>query len=242
MRVLFGVLRLLAAAAIIAAIAGQFAQSWSMVADRAFFFVNFFSFFTILSNALSAVLLLVGAWIAFSRPTDPAWFNLLRACAVTYMATTFVVYNLLLREISLDQATTVPWSNEILHVWAPLYLIVDWVLAPGRHPIAWKRLWTIAIFPIAWVVYSLIRGVLVGWYPYPFLNPAQEAGYGGVAVYVIAIAAFILLVGAGILVLSRTPWPHEIPESARAGAPANAPAPASANAEPVGPIESQPAD
>jgi hypothetical protein len=26
---------------------------------------------------------------------------------------------------------------------------------------------------------------------------------------VIAIAAFILLVGAGIIGLSRTPWPHE---------------------------------
>ena len=219
MRGLFGVLRLVAAGAVFAAIVGQFVQSWSMVPDRAFFFVNFFSFFTILSNALSALLLLVGAWISFTRPTDPSWFNLVRACAVTYMATTFVVYNLLLREISLDQATTVPWSNEILHVWAPLYLVADWVLAPGRHPIAWRRLWTIAVFPIAWVVYSLVRGVVVGWYPYPFLNPAQEAGYGGVAVYVIAIAAFILLVGAGVLALSRTPWPHEIPEAPRGGRP-----------------------
>lgn len=218
MRVLFGVLRLLAAAAVIVAIVGQFAVSWSMVPDRGAFVVNFFSFFTILSNALTALLMLVGAWIAFTRRDDPGWFNLVRACAVTYMATTFVVYNLLLREISLDQATTVPWSNEILHVWAPLYVVLDWVLAPGRHPIPWARLWTIVVFPLAWVVYTLIRGPIVGWYPYPFLNPAQEAGYGGVAVYVIAIASFILLVGAGILALSRTPWPHEIaPLPARGG-------------------------
>lgn len=209
MRRLFGVLRLLAAAGIIVAIVGQFAQSWSMVSDRLAFVVNFFSFFTILSNALSAIVLLVGAWYAFARRVDPAAYNLVRACVVTYMATTFVVYNLLLREISLDQATTVPWSNEILHVWAPLYLIADWVLAPGRRRVEWRRLWTIAIFPIAWAVYSMIRGAIVGWYPYPFLDPAQQAGYGGVAVYVIAIAAFILLVGAGIIALSRTPWPHE---------------------------------
>ncbi len=214
-RQLFGVLRVLAAAAIIVAIVGQFAQSWSMVPDRAFFFVNFFSFFTILSNAVSAIVLLIGAWFSFTRRGDPDWYNLVRACVVTYMATTLVVYNLLLREISLDQATTVPWSNEILHLWAPLYLIVDWVLAPGRRHVEWRRLWTIAIFPIAWVVYSMIRGALVGWYPYPFLNPAQPAGYGGVAVYVIAIASFILLVGAGIIALSRTPWPHEPEELVR---------------------------
>ncbi|WP_448002940.1 Pr6Pr family membrane protein [Agromyces bauzanensis] len=215
MRRAFGVLRVLAAAAIFVAIAGQFAQSWSMVPDQAFFLVNFFSFFTILSNAVSSIVLLVGAWIAFTRPGDPVVFNLVRACAVTYMATTFVVYNLLLREISLDQATTVPWSNEILHVWAPLYLVVDWVLAPGRRHVEWRRIWTIAIFPLAWVAYSMIRGAITGWYPYPFLNPAQEAGYGGVAVYVIAIASFILLVGAGIIALSRTPWPHEPMEPAQ---------------------------
>lgn len=215
MRRLFGVLRLLAAGAIIVAIVGQFAQSWSMVADQAFFLVNFFSFFTVLSNVLSAVVLLSGAWLALTRLADPDWFNLLRACIVTYMATTLVVYNLLLRDISLDQATTVPWSNEILHVWAPLYLLADWVLAPGRRRVEWRRLWTIAIFPIGWAVYSMIRGALVDWYAYPFLNPAQEAGYRGVALYVIAIAAFILLVGAGIIALSPTPWPHEPAESDR---------------------------
>jgi hypothetical protein len=214
MRQVFGVLRILAGAAIVVAIVGQFVQSWSMVPDRLFFLVNFFSYFTILSNALSAIVLFVGAWYAFTRTVDPAWFTLVRACAATYMATTFVVYNLLLRGISLDQATTVPWSNEILHVWAPLCIVADWVLAPGRRRISWQRLWSIAVFPIVWVVYSMIRGAITGWYPYPFLNPAQDAGYGGVVVYVIAIAAFILLVGAGIIALSRTRWPRTEPERA----------------------------
>src|SRR5262245_45971985 len=127
-RRLFGVLRVIAAAAIIIAIVGQFVRRWSMVPDRVAFVVNFFSFFTVLSNALTAMVLQIGAGYAFTRATDPDWYNLVRACAVTYMATTFVVYNLLLREISLDQATTVPWSNEILHVWAPLYVVADWVL------------------------------------------------------------------------------------------------------------------
>jgi hypothetical protein len=206
MRRLFGVLRILAAGAIVAAIVAQFVFSWALVADRMFFLVNFLSFFTILSNALSAVVLAFGAWYAFTRTRDSAGYNLVRGSVVTYMATTFVVYNLLLRGISLDQATTLPWSNEILHVWAPLYVVLDWILAPGRRPIPWRRFWIIAVFPIAWVVYTMIRGVVVGWYPYPFLNPEIEpgVGYGGVLVYVIAIASFILLVGAGVTALSHT--------------------------------------
>jgi hypothetical protein len=37
------------------------------------------------------------------------------------------------------------------------------------------------------------------WYPYPFLNPAQPGGYGGVALYVLLIAAIII--GAAALVV-----------------------------------------
>lgn len=210
MRRLFGILRLLAAAAIIVAIVGQFARSLSLVPDPAAFVVNFFSFFTILSNALAAVVLLVGAFISFRADRDPDWYTWVRAAIVTYMATTLVVYNLLLRDISLDQATTLPWSNEILHVWAPLYLVLDWVFAPGRGRVPWSRFWWIAAFPIGWAVYTMIRGALVGWYPYPFLDPSipPGLGYRGVAVYVIAIAAFILLVGSAIVGLSQSRWPY----------------------------------
>ncbi|GAA1767400.1 Pr6Pr family membrane protein [Agromyces humatus] len=210
MRRLFGVLRLLAAAAIIVAIVGQFANSLSMVPDPAAFVVNFFSFFTILSNALAAIVLLIGAWYGLRGVSEPDWYTFARAAIVTYMTTTLVVYNLLLRDISLDQATTVPWSNEILHVWAPLYLLLDWILAPGRGRVPWSRFWWIAAFPIAWVVYTIVRGAIVGWYPYPFLDPAIEpgVGYRGVTLYVIAIASFILLVGSAIVGLSQVSWPY----------------------------------
>ncbi|MCD5348296.1 Pr6Pr family membrane protein [Agromyces sp. S2-1-8] len=210
MRRVFGVLRVLAAALIITAIVGQFVKSLSMVEDPGSFVVNFFSFFTILSNALAAVVLLAAAWFAFRSETDSPGFTVVRVCATAYMTTTLVVYNTLLRDISLDQATTVPWSNEILHVWAPLYLLADWVLAPGRRPVPWRRLWTVALFPLAWAAYTMLRGAIVGWYPYPFLDPAVKpgVGYDGVLVYVVAIAAFILLVGAGVIAISRTAWPY----------------------------------
>ena len=35
--------------------------------------------------------------------------------------------------------------------------------------------------PLVYVAYSLLRGPLVDWYPYPFLDPA-DGGYGRVAV------------------------------------------------------------
>jgi hypothetical protein len=204
MRRVFGVIRVVAAGVIIAAIVGQLVYSLDVVPDVAHFLVNFFSYFTILSNALAAIALLVGAYFSFTVRRDPAWFNLSLAAIVTYMATTGVVYNLLLRSITLEQGRTLAWSNEVLHLIAPIYIVLVWILSPGKSPLRWRALWAIVAFPIAWAVYTMIRGPLVGWYPYPFLDPSQPGGYGAVAVYVLGIAGFIGLMGCAVVGLSRT--------------------------------------
>lgn len=43
------------------------------------------------------------------------------------------------------------------------------------------------LFPLAFLVYTLIRGPLAHWYPYPFLDPSH-GGYGRVVIYSGAIA------------------------------------------------------
>jgi len=165
------------------------------------------------SNAAAAVMLAVGAVFLIARPgPDSAGFTLVRASIVTYMVVTGIVYNLLLRGVELPQGSTVAWSNEILHVVAPVYLLLDWIFAPGRVPLAARKIWPVLIFPILWVAYALIRGPFVTddvygndfWYPYPFLNPVTSAnGYLSVTFYVILIAAVIGLVAAGVLWISR---------------------------------------
>jgi hypothetical protein len=218
MRILFAVLRIGIAAAITAAIVGQLQLSlgyWAEVGvpDPSVHVVHFFSFFTIESNVISVVVALIGAYLLLAKKgVDPIWFTYLRSAAVTYMVTTGIVYNLLLRGIELPQGSTLGWSNEILHAVGPAYLLIDWLLAPGRSPIAAKKIIGILIFPIVWVAYTLIRGPFAidyvydqsYWYPYPFLNPnLSEQGYFSVAFYVVLIAAVIGLVAAGVLWISR---------------------------------------
>jgi hypothetical protein len=232
MRALFIVLRIAGVIAGIVAMVAQLArtyENWGSlgIQNRSGVFINFFSFFTIDSNvgavvvfAIGAVLLIRGggAGGAGDSSLDPRWFALLRASITTYMVVTFVVYNLLLRGIDLPQGTTVPWSNEILHVVAPLLIIVDWFFAPGRRRLEWKNLWIIVAFPIVWVIYTLIRGPLAyndvahkpTWYPYPFLDPSlSPEGYLSVLLYVILIAGVIIGTGAGVIRVSRTRerWP-----------------------------------
>lgn len=219
MRILFAALRLVVAAGVTAAIIAQLALSvslWSEAGvDLGVYIQNFFSFFTIESNVLTVVVCLVGAVLLLARRegADPTWFNNLRAATATYMIVTGVVYNLLLRGIELPQGTTVPWSNEVLHVVGPLWMLLDWLLAPGRKPLEWRRgILGIIAFPLVWVVYTLVRGPLTAdpfkgfdyWYPYPFLNPnLSQNGYLSVAFYVILIAVIIGLTAAGVIWASR---------------------------------------
>ena len=218
MRIGFGLARLAVAAAGIAAIVGQLITSLNFWASKdvqniPLALVNFFSFFTILSNVGAVVVMLIGAWLLFTRKgDDPRWYNLFRASVATYMIITGIVYNLLLRGIVLDQGSTLEWSNEILHVAVPILMLLDWIFTPGRTPIEWRDLWKVLVFPIVWVVYTMVRGPftpgeLAGtpyWYPYPFLNPyTSHNGYFSVAFYIILIAASIGLVAAGVIWVSR---------------------------------------
>ena len=214
-RYAIAVVRVPVAALIVAAIVAQLERSLQVWHDNgtsvAFGITNFFSFFTIDSNVGTIVVLLIGAGFAFARKVDPHWYTVFRVIVVTYMAVTGVVYNLLLRGVELPQGTTVEWSNEVLHVVACAYIVLDWFIAPGRTPLQWKTLRAIAIFPLVWVVYTMIRAPFTvsdnhgkAFYPYPFLNPAlAPEGWFSVAFYIALITVVVLGFGAAAIWVSR---------------------------------------
>jgi hypothetical protein len=210
------VVRVAVAVLIIVAIVAQLERSignWNKTGlSVPFGITNFFSFFTIDSNVATIVVLLLGAILTFAGKVDPHWYTVFRVIVVTYMAVTGIVYNLLLRGVELPQGTTVEWSNEVLHVVACAYLVLDWFIAPGRTALAWRTLRAIVIFPIAWAAYTLIRAPFTvkltangkAFYPYPFLDPSlAHEGYLSVAFYIVLIAAVVCGVGAAAIWVSR---------------------------------------
>ena len=49
------------------------------------------------------------------------------------------------------------------------------------------------IWPLAWLLYTLVVGGITGWYPYFFLD-VGESGAGYVAVYCVAILVLLFVV------------------------------------------------
>jgi len=187
-------LRAIAALAVFVAVALQFRSS---VLQNGFPALSFFSFFTIQSNLFAAVL---WAWLCM-RPQPPLtrW----RGAATLYLAATGLVYGALLAGYQAELQTTIPWVDLVLHRLLPLYAVLDWLLQPPRPAPAWRDAAAWLVFPALYLVYSLWRGATIGWYPYPFLDPAHAGGYAAVAAYAAGIAVAMLILALLVIALAR---------------------------------------
>ena len=146
---------------------------------------NFFSFFAIESNVLVVMSLLLGAFALYAKKKSKK-LDFFRGAATLYMVVTGIVFSLLLSGLEGVALTAVPWDNIVLHYIIPVAAVIDWIIDPPSRRIEFKKALVWLAFPLAYLAYSLIRGPIVNWYPYPFLNPAN-GGYGQIAVTSIVI-------------------------------------------------------
>ncbi|MCC6705831.1 MAG: Pr6Pr family membrane protein [Thermomicrobiales bacterium] len=157
--------------------------------DRTGKWANFFSFFTIQSNLIGAAVLLIGA---IAVPGATRRWDLVRGAAAIYLILTGVIYNTLLTGV--DVQTSEAWINNVLHRIIPVVMLIDFLILPLAHRIRWREALVWSIYPLLYLAYSLIRGPIVDWYPYPFLDPREDGGYPRVAAYCVAILIGFLAV------------------------------------------------
>jgi hypothetical protein len=151
--------------------------------------VRFLSYFTVLSNT-SAVLLLVMLAARPGRDTATS-FTVFRGAVTVYMIVTGLVYAFLIAPVAGDVGVPEPWIDWVIHVLGPIAITLDWVADPPPARLPGASLWMWLIFPAVYLGYSLMRGPIVDWYPYPFLDPAQ-GGYESVALWSGVVLAVIL--------------------------------------------------
>jgi hypothetical protein len=178
-------------------------QIGDRVANDAFDPWEYFSYFTIQTSLFNIVVLLVGGMLALRLVRDPQLFTTVRMATLTYAIVTAGVYNLLLRNIPPTGYPGLDWPNEVVHVWVPLLLVLDWLLTPGRPSLPWRSLWFVPIYPVAWAGYTFVRAAASGGviYPYPFIDPRTD-GWPSVFVYIVVLTG--VLVGLGALAVLYT--------------------------------------
>lgn len=154
---------------------------------------NFFSFFTIQSNVIAGAVLLVVGIGALLNAKANRQFAFIRGAATLYIVITGIVFALLLSGLSERLQLTVPWVNMVLHYLIPVVMLVDWLLFPPKFKFSFRHTILWLAFPLAYLAYTLVRGSIVNWYPYPFLDVSQVG-----LPYVIFMSIVIAFGAAGL--------------------------------------------
>jgi NurA-like 5'-3' nuclease len=199
-------LRLLTAASILIAIVWQVTDR---LLNNVFRPGEYFAYFTIQSSLVAAVVLTVSALRELKGLEDTKTLNLARLSVSTYAIVVAVVYNALLRGTPVlpgDPDYGYNWPvapNEILHVWAPIFIVLDLALTRMTTKLKFKQIFWVLAFPMAWLAFTIIRGLVTNWWAYWFLNPNEDAGITGVVTYIVVIIVFGLASAAISLGLNR---------------------------------------
>ena len=194
------VLRWLAAATILSSAIWQVTDR---LAHNLFRPAEYFAYFSIQGTLIAAVMLGYTGWLSWTGTPERKEVTIARVSATTYEIVIAVVYNALLRGTPGDvRDAGYAWPvipNEIMHVWAAVLILLDWLLIAGYPKMRLKASLWVAVFPLAWLAFSVTRGIIDGWWAYWFLNPNEKAGLAGMFEYIGGIT--VLMIGLGWLLL-----------------------------------------
>ena len=158
---------------------------------------NLFTFFTILSNILVAVVCV--ALVVRRRDSDlfaVAWLDALLGITVTG-----IVYNTVLAGLY-DLRGAEYLADRLFHMVSPLLFVVGWLLFGPRGLVRGRVVGLALVYPLVWLAFTLVRGALIGWYPYPFVD-VITLGYGQVALNSVLITLLFLVLAAVVFGVDR---------------------------------------
>lgn len=183
-----------------------FYSRWSTGASLLGGLVNFFSFFTVLTNTLVVVVL---SYAVVDRDSAAKRFFLAPRVSSAIVASIVLVslaYNLLLRHLWQPEGFQFI-ADELLHDVMPLLFVVYWWRCMPKGTLQCKHIGLWVLYPLVYFAYVLLRGDLLGQYQYPFFD-VGTLGYPQVFVNAGGILAGFVLIALAVVGLDKSIKPH----------------------------------
>lgn len=161
--------------------------------------LNVFAFFTVMSNLLLGATSLMLA-IRTERTSTVFWG--LHLSAVLSIAVVGIVFHIALAPLY-EFAGLAAVANVLLHTVVPLMGPIGWLVFGPRGRTNPRVVGWSIVYPVLWLVFTLIRGPLAGdWYPYPFLEVVAH-GYPRVLLNSLLVAVLFLGLATGATALDK---------------------------------------
>jgi hypothetical protein len=163
--------------------------------------LNFFSFFTVLTNVLVAVALTLPVVGAGTRLGRWAGSEGVRAGVTLYAVVVGLVYHFLLHATWNPQGWALV-ANILLHYVMPAAILLDWLLFTARGRLRWIDALKWLTFPLIYGGWTLVHGYAADWWPYWFID-VPALGLARAALYFSGLLVFFLIVGLLVVTIDR---------------------------------------
>jgi hypothetical protein len=163
--------------------------------------LNYFTYFTILSNIFAAASMLLPE-IAPQSAAGRFFLRFeIRTAIAVYMIVTCGVYAVLLAPTQ-HLSGIQYYADVTLHYLMPPLYVIDWLMIRPAQRIDLKSVLHILIFPLIYGIYTLARGAMDGTYPYPFIN-VTKLGYPTVFAHIAMFCVLFLVLGTILVAAGR---------------------------------------
>jgi hypothetical protein len=163
--------------------------------------INFFSYFTILTNLLAALALTLPGLAPQSAATRFFLKPTLRTAITAYIIIVMAIVYFVLRHLTNLQG----WdfvADLLLHYVMPCLFVADWLFFVPKETLKLKDGLAGLAFPVVYLLWTFIHGAYSGFYPYPFLN-VGELGIGRVLLNEAGLLALFLILGLTLVTGGR---------------------------------------
>jgi len=178
-----------------------FYSRWTSGASLLGGLINFFSFFTVLTNTLVVVVL---SYALVDRDSAAKRFFLAPRTSSGIAVSIVVVslaYNLLLRHLWQPEGFQFI-ADELLHDVMPVLFLLYWWRCVPKGTLLLRHIGAWVLYPLVYFAYVLLRGHLLGQYQYPFID-VDTLGYPQVFVNAGQILAGFVGIAVAVVGLDR---------------------------------------
>lgn len=163
--------------------------------------LNFFSYFTILTNVLVALAMTLPVVAASSPVGRWAASSGVRASVTMYAVVVGLVYHFLLHATWNPQG----WLfvvNLGLHYLMPTAMLLDWLMFTPKGQLRWTDPVKWLAFPLIYGGWTVIHGLAADWWPYWFID-VSERGWLKAGGAFAGLLVFFGLVGLIVVAIDR---------------------------------------
>jgi hypothetical protein len=182
-------------------------QVTDRIANGIFRPFEYFAYFSIVTAIFAGLFLITASLGLLLKIEDTKWVEITRLSLAVALIVVGVVYHALLADVANDvRDGDYNWPvlpNEIIHTYAPILAAIEYLISVKAFRVRMRAFLWVAVFPLTWLLLSVVRGNATNWWPYWFINPNGEAGLGGMLTYIGAITLFFLTLGLAVLGLKK---------------------------------------